>query len=144
MISQALEQITRAFYARADLELILSSPASPRRIFAVRIAAIGLATAAMACVLAGPFIEAWVKSRGGTNAAKTEARQRFVGPLHDHLSRAGLGHVSEIADGEAPHTPRGCPFQAWSLAELIRLEHDVLALGRPGRLMALSSRLAGS
>ncbi len=94
--------------------------------------------------LAGPFIEAWVKSRGSTNAAKAEARQRFLGPLHDHLSRAGLGHVSEIADAEAPHTPRGCPFQAWSLAELIRLERDVLALGRPGRLMALSSRLAGS
>ena len=64
MISQALEQITRAFYARADLELILSSPASPRRIFAVRIAAIGLVTAAMACVLAGPFINMLAYSGG--------------------------------------------------------------------------------
>ena len=33
---------------------------------------------------------------------------------------AGLGHLSEIADGEPPHTPRGCPFQAWSLGELLR------------------------
>jgi glycogen debranching enzyme len=48
-------------------------------------------------------------------------------PLIDHLDRAGLGHVSEIADAEPPHTPRGCPFQAWSLAELIRLERIVLA-----------------
>jgi glycogen debranching enzyme len=39
---------------------------------------------------------------------------------------AGLGHLSEIADAEAPYTPRGCPFQAWSLAELIRLDRVVL------------------
>jgi glycogen debranching enzyme len=50
-----------------------------------------------------------------------EARQRFLAPLRDHLGRAGLGHVSEIADGDPPHTPRGCPFQAWSVGELIRL-----------------------
>ncbi|HEX2672246.1 MAG TPA: amylo-alpha-1,6-glucosidase, partial [Polyangiaceae bacterium] len=81
--------------------------------------------------LAGPFIEAWVKSRGGTSEAKVEARARFLGPLRAHLSRAGIGHVSEIADAEQPHTPRGCPFQAWSLAELIRLEREVLALEQP-------------
>lgn len=78
--------------------------------------------------LAGPFIEAWVKSRGGTSQAKSEARSRFLTPLLAHLSHAGLGHVSEIADAEPPHTPRGCPFQAWSLAELIRLEREVLVV----------------
>jgi glycogen debranching enzyme len=36
-------------------------------------------------------------------------------------------NVSEIADAEAPFTPRGCPFQAWSLGELIRLDQVVLA-----------------
>jgi len=77
--------------------------------------------------LAGPFIEAWVKSRGNTSEAKATARERFLSPLLAHLSRAGLGHVSELADAERPHTPRGCPFQAWSLAELIRLEREVLA-----------------
>ena len=35
---------------------------------------------------------------------------------------AGLGHVSEVVDGDAPHTPGGCPFQAWSMGELIRME----------------------
>jgi glycogen debranching enzyme len=35
--------------------------------------------------------------------------------------------VSEIADGDPPHVPRGCPFQAWSVAELLRLERVVLA-----------------
>ena len=82
--------------------------------------------------LAGPFIEAWVKSRGGSAEAKRAARERFLGPLTLHLSRAGIGHVSEIADADPPHTPRGCPFQAWSLAELIRVEREVLATERPG------------
>jgi len=77
--------------------------------------------------LLGAFVEAWLRVRGGTAAAKREARARFVAPLEAHLDAAGLGHVSEIADGEAPHTPRGCPFQAWSLGELLRLEREVLA-----------------
>jgi glycogen debranching enzyme len=77
--------------------------------------------------LVGPFVEAWVKARGSTSEAKAEARERFLPPLHAHLGVAGLGHVSEIADGAAPHTPRGCPFQAWSLGELLRLERRVLA-----------------
>jgi predicted glycogen debranching enzyme len=77
--------------------------------------------------LLGPFVEAWLRVRGGTAPAKREARARFVAPLLAHLEHAGLGHVGEIADAEPPHTPRGCPFQAWSLGELLRLEHEVLA-----------------
>lgn len=77
--------------------------------------------------LAGPFIEAWVRVRGGTKAAKEEARARFVAPLLAHLDAAGLGHVSEIADAVAPHTPRGCPFQAWSVGELLRVSLLVLS-----------------
>jgi predicted glycogen debranching enzyme len=76
--------------------------------------------------LAGPFVEAWIRVRGNTASNRAEARRRFVEPLLSHLDHAGLGHVSEIADAEPPHTPRGCPFQAWSVAELIRLEHSVL------------------
>ena len=76
--------------------------------------------------LIGPFVEAWVKTRGNTNEAKLQARQRFLAPLYEHLSRAGLGHISEIVDAEPPYTPRGCPFQAWSVAELLRLERLVL------------------
>ena len=77
--------------------------------------------------LIGPFVEAWVRVRGNTLAAKTAARERFVTPLLSHLDSAGIGHVSEIADGDPPHTPRGCPFQAWSVGELIRLDRVVLA-----------------
>jgi glycogen debranching enzyme len=60
---------------------------------------------------------------------RAEARRRFLQPLLRHLDEAGLGHVSEIADGEPPHTPRGCPFQAWSVGEALRLERVVLAGG---------------
>ena len=62
MLSQAIEQVTRAFYARADLDLILSSPASSRNLFAVRIASIALAGAAMSAVMMAPAINAaaWI------------------------------------------------------------------------------------
>lgn len=56
MLSQTLESVTRAFYARADLDLILSSPASARHVFALRVAAIVFTSAAMAMLLAAPFI----------------------------------------------------------------------------------------
>jgi predicted glycogen debranching enzyme len=77
--------------------------------------------------LLGAFVEAWLRVRGATEEAKDEARTRFLAPLVAHLDVAGLGHVSEIADAEPPHRPRGCPFQAWSLGELLRLERSVLA-----------------
>jgi predicted glycogen debranching enzyme len=77
--------------------------------------------------LIGPFAEGWVRVRGNTAEAKREARARFLAPLLHHLGEAGLGHISEIADGDPPHTPRGCPFQAWSLGEALRLDLAVLA-----------------
>jgi predicted glycogen debranching enzyme len=77
--------------------------------------------------LLGPFVEGWVRVRGGTNEAKRQARRRFFEPLLRHLEEAGLGHISEIDDAEAPHTPRGCPFQAWSIGEALRLDRLVLA-----------------
>jgi glycogen debranching enzyme len=76
--------------------------------------------------LLGPFIEAWVRVRGGGEEAKREARERFLAPLTAGLDVYGLGHLPEIADGDPPHKPRGCPFQAWSLGELLRLSLEVL------------------
>ena len=55
MISQAMESVTRAFYSRSDLDLILSSPIAARRLFAVRIGTIALSAMAMALLIAGPF-----------------------------------------------------------------------------------------
>lgn len=71
--------------------------------------------------LLGPFVDAWLAVRGRGEAAMREGRARFLPPLTRHLGEAGLGHVSEVADGDAPHRPGGCPFQAWSLGETIRL-----------------------
>ncbi len=76
--------------------------------------------------LSGAFIESWVRVRGGTPAVRREARERFLGVLQGQLAVAGLGHLTEVADGDAPHAPQGCPFQAWSVSELIRLERMVL------------------
>ncbi len=64
MVSQVMESVTRAFYARADLDLILSSPTSARRVFTVRMIAIAVSTAALTTVLAGPFINALTYNDG--------------------------------------------------------------------------------
>ena len=62
MLSQAMEAVTRAFYARGDLDLILSSSASAGRLFAVRIATMAVGIAAMSLALAAPAINvvAWL------------------------------------------------------------------------------------
>jgi predicted glycogen debranching enzyme len=78
--------------------------------------------------LIGPFVEAWLRVHGKTPETIRRARERFLEPLRQHLASAGIGHVSEVADGDSPHHPGGCPFQAWSLAELLRLENVVLAV----------------
>ncbi len=56
MLSQALESVTRVYYARADLDLILSSPASSRRLFAVRTTSVALSTVALTGLLASPLV----------------------------------------------------------------------------------------
>jgi ABC-2 type transport system permease protein len=56
MLSQAMESVTRAFFARSDLDLLLSSPVSSRAVFTLRIGAITLGTMAMAAVLVCPFV----------------------------------------------------------------------------------------
>jgi predicted glycogen debranching enzyme len=70
--------------------------------------------------LAGAFVDAWLRVHGDDPAHRAEARARFVAPLEERLHSYGLGYLCEIADGDPPHTPRGCPFQAWSVGELIR------------------------
>lgn len=64
------------------------------------------------------------------------AAQARLAPLRDHLLDAGLGTVSEIFDGAAPHTPRGAPSQAWSVACTLeawwRLEQMKRQMARDG------------
>jgi predicted glycogen debranching enzyme len=71
--------------------------------------------------LAGPFVEAWARVHGGSPDVCQQAREKFLAPALQRLDLAGLRHVPEIADAELPHTARGCPFQAWSLGELLRV-----------------------
>ncbi len=83
--------------------------------------------------LTGPFLEAYVRVRGGTDQAKAEARDLLQASQLPRLDLSGLNHLPEIADAEAPFTPRGCPFQAWSLGEFLRLERKILQPGNPVR-----------
>ncbi len=79
------------------------------------------------------------------DAALAQARLQ---PIREHLLDAALGSVSEIFDGAAPHTPRGAPSQAWSVACILeawwRLERArcnrplLLDSGREGITAALS------
>jgi glycogen debranching enzyme len=77
--------------------------------------------------LIGPFLEAWVRTRGGGEDVLKEARTRFLEPFLLTLDPHGIGHLPEIAEGDAPHLPRGCPFQAWSVGEALRLDRIVLS-----------------
>jgi predicted glycogen debranching enzyme len=69
--------------------------------------------------LMGAFIISYLKVNGDERSALEQA-MKWLLPFREHLKEAGLGSVSEIFDGEAPHTPRGCIAQAWSVAELLR------------------------
>lgn len=69
--------------------------------------------------LMGPYIEAYLRVHEFSPAATRAARQMLM-PLIGHLDEAGIGSVSEIFDGDPPHTPRGCIAQAWSVGELLR------------------------
>jgi predicted glycogen debranching enzyme len=71
--------------------------------------------------LIGPFITAYVKVNGASDAARRQAGEWLL-PLQDHLfSDAALGQISEIFDGDAPHRPAGCVAQAWSVGEVLRV-----------------------
>jgi len=65
--------------------------------------------------LIGPFVLAHLRAFGDRERARS-----YLQPIADHLSDAGLGGVSEIADAAPPHTPRGCPWQAWSAAQVLQ------------------------
>jgi predicted glycogen debranching enzyme len=69
--------------------------------------------------LLGPFITAYVKVHGGSETARRQASE-WLTPLRENLTDGGLGHISEIFDGDTPQLPRGCIAQAWSVAEILR------------------------
>jgi len=69
--------------------------------------------------LLGPFVTGYLTAHEYSAPARKKAEGWLRG-MAGHLSEAGLGQISEIFDGDAPHTPRGCIAQAWSVAETLR------------------------
>ncbi|MEY9928328.1 putative glycogen debranching enzyme [Catenulispora sp. GP43] len=65
--------------------------------------------------LLGPYRDAVAAAGGPAGSGGA-----VFGGLPGHLGEAGLGSVSETAEGLAPHVTTGCPFQAWSVAESLR------------------------
>ena len=76
--------------------------------------------------LIGPYLDAFFKIYGN-NIHTQKMAAELLQPLCNHLYDAGIGSVSEIFDGNDPHTPRGCISQAWSVGELLRAMFENLA-----------------
>jgi predicted glycogen debranching enzyme len=68
--------------------------------------------------LLGAYIDALIRYRGD---AGRETARGLIANMQAHLAEAGVGTISEIFDGDAPHTPRGCIAQAWSVGEVLRV-----------------------
>jgi predicted glycogen debranching enzyme len=75
--------------------------------------------------LIGPFISAHLRVYQDASTARS-----FIQPLLQHLAAHGTGSMSEIFDGDPPFTPRGCFAQAWTVAEALRVLHEIEALER--------------
>jgi len=67
--------------------------------------------------LLGFYVEACLRVYG--NKSREYCRALII-PLLEHIKYAGLGTISEVFDGDAPHEPNGCISQAWSVAEILR------------------------
>ena len=72
--------------------------------------------------LVGPLVDAHCADLDEPDPAAVYVVQSLVA----HLGEYGLGSVSETFEGDAPHAATGCPFQAWSVAELIRARRKLL------------------
>jgi predicted glycogen debranching enzyme len=69
----------------------------------------------------GPFLEAYLRVNKRSEDSVEQAK-RWLEPLLRHLEQdACIGSISEIFEAEEPHRPDGCPAQAWSVAEVLRL-----------------------
>ena len=78
--------------------------------------------------LLGPFALAHFVAYGDAAHA-----QGLLSGMAAHLDEACAGQISEVFDGDAPHSPGGCFAQAWSVAEILRA-HEVLTRARAGEL----------
>jgi glycogen debranching enzyme len=68
----------------------------------------------------GAFLEAHLKVNQRSPAAVEQAK-KWLRPLIEHMEQNCIGQVAEIFEAEDPHRPAGCPAQAWSVAEVLRM-----------------------
>ncbi|WP_395144428.1 amylo-alpha-1,6-glucosidase [Armatimonas sp.] len=66
--------------------------------------------------LIGSFCDLYKKVHG----ADADVAPFLTELLRHQTEDYGLGGIAEVFDGAAPHRPNGCPWQAWSLAEVLR------------------------
>jgi len=80
--------------------------------------------------LLGPYVKTYVRVHG--EGSRKKMRKLLEGFFSKTLQEAGVGCISEVFDGDAPHTPRGCIAQAWSIAEPVRAYfEDALGIKPP-------------
>ncbi len=68
--------------------------------------------------LVGPFCEGWLRVYGEGGASRV---RKLIMGFEETLTEAGISTISEIYDGDPPHTPRGAISQAWSVGEVLRI-----------------------
>lgn len=81
--------------------------------------------------LLGPYIRSYMR----VYDRRLHMQKLLEGLFEKHVRVAGVGLISEVFDGDAPHTPRGCISQAWSVAELLRAYFEDVMSKKPPRLV---------
>ena len=87
--------------------------------------------------LLGPFVTALVRVVGEQGKMRSK---EILEAFRPHLEEAGIGTVSEIFDASAPHAPRGCIAQAWSIGELLRAYVEDVLGRTPESIHAIRAR----
>lgn len=72
--------------------------------------------------LLGPFVTAYLRTGGDRRTA-----MQWLDNISAYLDSTCIGQIAEIADAEAPHAPKGCVAQAWSIAEILRVAVELRA-----------------
>jgi ABC-2 type transport system permease protein len=153
MLSQAIESVTRVFYARADLDLIMSSPVRLTDVFSIRIGAIALSVTAMALLFSTPFIDVlvicggyrWLTAYGviitiGLSAAAvaiaiTILLFRWIGPRRTRLAAQIIAAI--IGAGFVIALQVAAILSYGTLSRFAVLTSDTLAAFAPGLESAL-------
>jgi ABC-2 type transport system permease protein len=153
MLSQAIESVTRVFYARADLDLIMSSPARLTDVFSIRIGAIALSVTAMALLFSTPFIDVlvicggyrWLAAYGviitiGLSAAAvaiaiTILLFRWIGPRRTRLAAQIIAAI--VGAGFVIALQIAAILSYGTLSRFAVLTSDTLAAFAPGLESAL-------